>query len=187
MLQTVTESRKKPPTNGGQKPTAIEEVFRIIHEQLIDNDGDNSEAFGVALDHIKANRLQKALFDEKGIHIVRGLWNDLAGGREENRHPEPPKQTKGARPKVTRYDTSAYEKWVSLGNSGKSKLAGDLTVPDLKFISRYHASNIKGDLASKAKIDKLTRMLVKSGKERVRDGVSLKALEKLGFSRRQLK
>lgn len=190
MLQTVTgtESKKKPSTNGGHKPTVIEEVFRVIHEQLIDNDGDNSEAFEVALDHIKAGRLQKALFDEAGLHIVRVLWNDLAGGREENRHPEPLKQIKGVRPKVKRYTPGGiWDRWISLGLLGKSKLMGDLTVPDIDIIMKAYSSHLRGTENNKAKWGKLRLMLMKSKKQCVRDGVSEEAIKGLKLSTRQLK
>jgi hypothetical protein len=144
MLQTITETKstttrsKMPP-----KKSALETVFDVIREELGENGGEAGAAFEVALDHIKSKRLYAALFDERGVDIVRGLWNQYAGGQEESEqeYPEPPKQIKGVRAQLRRYTPGgAFDKWVPLGCTGKSKLIGDLTEDDVDTIIKAYDS-----------------------------------------------
>jgi hypothetical protein len=191
MLQTITETKstttrsKMPP-----KKSALETVFDVIREELGENGGEAGAAFEVALDHIKSKRLYAALFDERGVDIVRGLWNQYAGGQEESEqeYPEPPKQIKGVRAQLRRYTPGgAFDKWVPLGCTGKSKLIGDLTEDDVDTIIKAYDSHIKGSERNKAKWGQIKKRLAKSKKKRVREVFTEEEIHKLGLSARQLK
>lgn len=193
MLQTVneTESSQVAPRSEHRERSVVEGIFDIIREQLTNSDGDAGVAFEVALDHIKAKKLQGSIFNEHGPHIVRVLWNDLGGLGEDDdsqRYPDPQKQVKGVRPQLKRYTPgSVFDKWVPIGCSGKSKLLGDLTRGDLDIIIKAYESHIEGSQKNKAKWVYLKEQLAKKRKKRVRDAVTAEEIGKLELSARQLK
>lgn len=189
MLQTVTgtESMVAARKTLPPKESATEVVFNIIREELSGNGGEIGAALEVALDHVKAKKLAKDIFEEHGMDVLRNLWNSLAGIGEQE-YPEPPIQTKGVRPQVKRYTPgSVFDKWVPIGQSGKSRLLGEIVEKDADVILEGYRAHIEGSKSNMGKWKQIKNRLAKNPGKHVKDVFTEEEIHKLELPGRQLK